>query len=415
MAKGLLSTIQSWYVEDADSINDSKKTNLNRSGKHGRFIQLILLELAHREPKVFEKIIREHLKGLPLGEFAVIAEYQFSTANRFADLAIFVKGTTQPVALVEIKYNDHFIQQKNHQPDDQLTSYLNECKKNKSKLLILSKNHLLPTESKKVVDANKSEQVVWQCLLGELSRYLNESSIATVSGLLNCYLSDEGLVMESVKMKLLYGFFHRLLNKWDGAGKVQERALALEGANQFQTLLSNMALVGDSIAKSLGQARKPSVDFSIHPYIRPNRKNLKKLNESLENNNEYVIEYQDRAGGHVYVFAQYRLYGEKNKWLSIDCGFCFSVESSKEKTLDASIYACVNSAELKSSDPEYESRHAERKINNKYIEKQISDMGFIKQNLTELIRQVSAQVIDAGLVSNKEHIKILKTLIKLPS
>jgi hypothetical protein len=80
MEKGLLSTIQSWYVDDELCVDADAPQEKLRSRNSGRFIQLVLLELAKREPKTFEKIIRKKIMGLPPGAFIIQREYRFENS-----------------------------------------------------------------------------------------------------------------------------------------------------------------------------------------------------------------------------------------------------------------------------------------------------------------------------------------------
>lgn len=414
MGKGLLSTIQSWYVdEDNLPINEKSRT---RGRNQGRFIQLILCELAAREPKLFKKILREHLVGLPNEPLFVEKEYAFNSQlingnskavkekTRYADLAIFTQkgeNARSPVALVEIKYNDNFI-------DGQLAAYIAECKKSKSKLLILSKDTLLPVEQDMLKQAQKEGVIAEHCLLGGLSAFLVDSTTSAISSLFFDYLKDEGLIMKPVDTNLLYRFFHRLVNQWGDANQIQSRAFALGGASQFQSVLSNMALIGDSIREALKLTRIPSVDFSISPYIKTTSKGLK---QSVSTKGNYEIKYSDRIGGHVFVYSQFVIFNNKqnSNQLSIDFGFDFYVESNKEQLFDLFFYAKISSKELKKTDPDCEIKLVAEKLRSNSLEKMF-DKGYVEKKFIKLIAKAIKQATESQKIKQEEHLLALKTL-----
>jgi len=205
MEKGLLSTIQSWYVDDELSVDADSPQEKLRSRNSGRFIQLVFLELAKREPKTFEKMIRGRISGLPLGSFVVQKEYRFEctpsnsrsrlnrTDQRLADLAILSKGSNELLVLVEIKYDDTFLKQKVNQSADQLKSYILECKKQRCGLLILSKDILSYKDEEIIKNERSTGLKISNSLLGEFGEQFKNSAESTIADLFYDFLSNDSV------------------------------------------------------------------------------------------------------------------------------------------------------------------------------------------------------------------------------
>ncbi len=417
MEKGLLSTIQSWYVEE-DLIEKSNGKEHARSRNSGRYIQLILLELSKREPEIFEKMIRQQFNGLPKGSFSIQKEYYFQSKSldkvkgKYADLAIFIKNTSNPIILVEIKYNDCFLKDKSSEDFDQLPSYIKECNDKSCKLLILTKNNLDSKDAKIVRDADPSGLMIKHSLLGDFGDFGNLLKISkdlTIAHMFYDYLKDEGLIMQNINIDLLYRFFHRLVNPWDGSGKIQSSSLAQDGATNFQLLLNNMLIVGNSISGILHAAnRRPSIDFSITPTIKTTGKKIK---EAVDGGTDYEIRHDDRVGGSIWVFAHSTLYSNINNGnsLIIRYGYNFTVKPNLDKHIDSYLYATISSKAIeKNIDSEFYFEHSEIKQNN--FEKQISDKSSTEYGFLKLIKNISNKLIESGEVKDQNHLDALNDL-----
>jgi len=414
MEKGFLSTIQSWYVDDELSVDADLPQEKLRSRNSGRFIQLVLLELAKREPKTFEKIIREKISGIPLGSFVVQREYSCDSIDqRFADLAILSKGSSEPLVLIEIKYDDTFIRQNVNQKSDQLTSYINECKKKHCALLILSKDILSTKDVKTIEKARNAGLKICNSLLGEFGEQFKNSAKSTIAHMFYDFLKDKGLIMQKIDKDMLYKFFHRLVNPWSGAGKIQALSFAQGGAGNFQQLLNNMSVVSNSMARVLSSSnRKPNIDFSIIPTIKTNSKKLREAVEAKEN---YDVLYQDRVGGSVWVFATSTLYNNNDNgggnWLNIQYGYCFTVTANSSKDIDSFLYAQVSSKTLNVLD-EDGFRFTSSELKGNKLSEQLANKGSTEGKFLALIETVASEVIKSDQLSDKSHIKALKELIE---
>jgi len=419
MEKGLLSTIRSWYVDEELSDDNQFIRARSRGRNTGRLIQLALLEFANREPKTFERIVRQHFSGLPPGSLTVKKEYFFETvglkrstkhqkiAPRFADLAIFSKSTDQLLVLVEIKYDDNFIKQKQHQPTGQLTAYIKECKRNNSELLVLSKN-ILSTEEKNEI-LQTTDVNIKSVLFGDLGNQLKRSADSTIAHLLYDFFKDEGLIMQKIDTDLLYRFFHRLVNPWNGAGKIQALSFAQGGAGNFQILLNNMSIVSNSLAGILSSSgKKPNIDFSITPTIKSDSKDLLK---AVAEKADYDIQYRDRVGGQIFVYAISTLFSNKNNsnWLNIQYGYGFSVKANSEKHIDLYLYAQVSSRALNDLNDAGFAFSFEN-IESKRLAGQLCDKGDTESKFLQLIRTTVSNVIDSGQLSDLDHKNALKVL-----
>jgi hypothetical protein len=249
--------------------------------------------------------------------------------------------------------------------------------------------------------------------LGEFGEQFKNFAESTIAHMFYDFLRDKGLIMQEIDKDLLYKFFHRLVNPWSGAGKIQALSFAQGGAGNFQQLLNNMSVVSNSMARVLSSSnRKPNIDFSIEPKIKTNNKKLREAVEAKEN---YDVPYKDRVGGRVWVFATSTLYNNNDSgggnWLSIQYGYFFEVTPNSAKDINSYLYAQVSSKTLDMLD-ENDFRFTSSEIESKDLAKQLANKGSTEKKFLALIGTVASEVIGSDQLSNKNHIKALQELIE---
>ncbi|MBI4968992.1 MAG: hypothetical protein HZC25_12825 [Rhodospirillales bacterium] len=431
---GFFSQVQSWLSAE----------------NSGRYLALILEELAKHEPKILVKFIGDTFgkKHGNLKRIEASREDYLGEAGR-SDLQIKIGDDKY---LIEIKYNDDFL-------GEQLEKYLEYCDDNNMHLLVLTKNPLSDQEIGQIESDGHRHKY-----FSDLVPYLKLERAGLLSRFFLEYLDSEGLVMKEVDCKMLFRFFHRIVNPWGESGRIAMKSALEDGPNNFKYMLNNMQIIADHVTPMLRKKiadeqnikQGATVDFEVFPSVnvkptvklaldkfimQPNKKELIKFVASLVDKNgniknnllkngeakknillfdkilkkvvsylpkdeELCIEYKTRTGGEIYIFARNifergdgdKAEGVEGKSFYLEYGFYFLVCPNKDKKIESiEIYARFCSDNIDKNSDVDKRGNMDKEIDMADIGKSINKDALVKK-IINAIKNDAQYVLSNGLM-----------------
>jgi hypothetical protein len=260
----------------------------------GRYIACLMQVVSQEDGRpfwdYFSNRFRKRFAGLTFkpGALELIVEHRFRIhgRNRSADLALSLHG--EVIALVELKFDDSF-------HGKQLQDYLEYCNKNHLEFIVITRGPLADEEYQRLRPEQHAHYVSFVTHLAESEHFATKS--------LYEYFREEGFVLETINLKSLYLFAHRLLKQWNFSGRIHSDARIMDGPKQFSSLLANVKIIAAEIApwlrhKSAKRHRAATIDFKVNPRV-----DASKAAGSLEAEKGYV-QPRFRRGGEMYVLAR---------------------------------------------------------------------------------------------------------------
>ncbi len=297
----------------------------------GRYVETILLEIT-REDDVIAKVLGQTNK-----KCYIQTEYQFTVNDRkrIADIAVFDLENDEIIALAELKYDDHLSPKNNAQ----LADYIDFCRDNNCKFTYLTQYYPPNSDCKIVLDAGFKHY-----LFSHLASIPKIKEQSQISSLFIGYLQDKGLCMKEVNNDDLYKLLVRLFNPTSGQSKIQNNKSMIEGIpDSLQSLMNNISVLSQEIARFIDSKRAPAIDFRVWPYFKFSKKQLREMLEDDESHYVSFLGENDKYGGEVYIFAKSVIIDTKkvkDDWLYIEYGYKVSIDKG-DKDFSTSLYAQV--------------------------------------------------------------------------
>jgi hypothetical protein len=321
----------------------------------GRFVELVLEDLCRDHTDLSAVLFNVPLNQSKrsTGGYSVVAEWGLPDRNRIADLALIDALSGEPLALAEIKYDDH----KNPKNAAQLKDYVEFCRKRELGFCYLTQ-HYPPSSDLAKVRGIRFRHLLFSDLAAAICarrKLLSDRSI----GLLIEYLEDRGLLMKTVDGVGLRKLMVRIFNPNHGQGRQQaNKDIVTSVPESFATLLSNVQLLGDEIAHLIQNRRRPAVDFEVEPYGSLSKKKLRDISNGQDDRSSIFF---TKAGGALWVFFRITL----TDGIGMAAGYVVEISSPiKRDEPSVSLYAAFWGRNLAQQYRQY-SRIATSVIGNK--------------------------------------------------
>lgn len=310
----------------------------------GRFMALILAEIAKQEPKIFERLLaRSEVKGLISGAPAITAfrpgsdvqvEWCFPKGRR-ADLAILWDGT--PSLICEVKVDDI---NSAHSPA-QLSDYLQWLDQNDECIFV----HFSRYFSVNVRDAlshSKNANRIFNLRYRDLHA-IASSHDSPLAAMIAEFLEEIGVTnftvidLEENSKALTFlvtqmaGFPH-----FHGMGRLQDRSTTDLSAQLLIRLLNNMKAMGEWLYEGASDcfSQKPQSRFKGGIGFDRSKvaRQLKSEAEDDDVDEQIVIDDRAVAKGWVTIFTRVKLRREHSDptWTYVELGLDISVERQRK-------------------------------------------------------------------------------------
>lgn len=327
----------------------------------GRYLAIILCELAVHEPEAFARILRladektssrQNLASHFIKrrkDFSVTREAPFDgrASRRYADLAI--RDGSSLRLLLEIKDDDI----NSPRNGDQLRDYLQYARKHKLAFVHLSK-HFLDEDGDRELQA-ATQHGVWATSIRFRDLYVClRKSDTPIARMLCDYLEESAMAykrldLESKTLRLSFvsmlGFPHR-----HGWGKLTGKLAVSDIGLVMADIFGDLEFIGDSIRGRNRKAIKTAFSRGWRAYPRYKLSDLKRLLKESDSMKSAAISPADEGieatGGDVYFWILANVLPKTSNrstdYLNMECGLRFDcTANSKANLLKAYVYARI--------------------------------------------------------------------------
>ena len=343
--------------------------NYFKSKYHGRYLSVILREVAQHEPESFSLMIdqiavenpllpfwREVSKGISDGDYTVKCEHPFVSKikkTRRADLAV-LRGKDH-VVLMEVKEFDHLA------PGnlDQLVDYLDQVSE-RAGFVHVHRFLPPPAETAKIERKRQSGWPVAMLSYDQIYKAVSNAAEEQrpLGALLSYYLEDIGVgiyrpVAKDDRKALEFLMAQMLgLGAWAG---MQSEEVVRRGPKLIGQLLANVEVIGEWVRQHNETIMRTrcSTRFWINPWF-----NQKKLRKDLADSGDRPGSLPDEftsyvSGGQTFFVARVSVRDgslkSKNGYLYLELGFGLEV-SGKGSSVRFFVYTHFSGSGLKSED-----------------------------------------------------------------
>lgn len=381
----------------------SKIKNMFAVDYGGRYLSYVLSEVIRQEPKVAETLWNNE-KIFRNKKFLINEEWCFSDRNRRADIAAIGAISREPIALLEIKYEDH----KKPENEGQLSDYLDFCDNRDEPIpFVYLTKHLPPKSDLELVGKER------HLSYSQLAKNLSFIKASPVVEMLIQYLKEEGyMFQENISrdslILLIVNCTNFPYNHGFGRLTTHDR-MASDVPRTFQALLNNTGILGnrfhDHICSDFFKLR-PTVEFKFAPYVDANKaaESFHELKDNEEG--EYVAVTDDLVkGGEFWITASTKLPGG-DEFLFLRFGiYCYLEKGwSREEALQISLFSRIDGRRI---DPFEEEEYISLNISEdvayktilqlagKMLPKCIEEQGeFITTPQKSILEQISGRVLE---------------------
>lgn len=308
----------------------SKLKNKFKADYGGRYMAIVLGEIIRQSPEIADLIWETKLGLKKVKDFTVPEEWRFPNKRR-ADLAI-LDSKHVPLALLEVKYEDHKASKTVAQIDD----YLKYCDKKPQIPFLYLTRHLLPKKDSKIA----KQHLTYTQLLRKLDKMKDKSPVVIM---LYDYLKDEGGYMfeevDNTNLQLLIvkstAFPHAA-----GFGRLNTRdRITTAAPGTFKTVLQNAAVISNRFYEDIGCDlfnQQPTVDYAFTTHL-----NTKKLSKFMKDGSESIAVDKPKkvvVGGDLWAGAQGKFKNAKRLYLKFGFSYALKVGDKIERGLFAEFF-----------------------------------------------------------------------------